>query len=139
MRRIAFLLVALIAWPVPAEDNADSLKTELKRFSGTWKVEKGFADHQPLPPEALLASRIIFENDTFMFKGGPIEQRTTFKVDAAKHSIEIAPPKGERKPLRGLYQFNGIKLTLCVTDGDQIPDKLESGANRLYLELIRDK
>jgi uncharacterized protein (TIGR03067 family) len=124
---------------VLAEDKAATLKAEMKKFSGIWKVEVGTADNQPLPGDGLSKAKIVFEDNTFAFKGGPIDQLTTFKIDPEQKSIEIAPPLGEKQTLRGLYKFDGNKLVLCVTDGEKVPDKLEGGANRLYLVLTKEK
>lgn len=138
MPRIACLVLLLSSWTLLADDKADTQKAEIKRFSGTWKVVKGVADNMPLPDEAKASSRLIFDASNFTFKAGPVEQRTTFTVNAEKQTIEVAPPKGETKTLRGLYKFDGTKLTLVLTDSDKVPDKLEAGENRLYLELVRE-
>jgi uncharacterized protein (TIGR03067 family) len=119
--------------------HADETAAELKKFAGTWKVTSGSADGNPLPAEALLNGRILFDGDRFTFKGGPAEAATTFSVDTSRQTIEIAPPKGETRILRGRYRFDGAKLTLCLTDADKVPETILGGKDRLVLVLERER
>jgi uncharacterized protein (TIGR03067 family) len=135
MPRLAIAFALLIVGNVLADDAAD----EQKKFAGTWKVKEGSADGLALPGEARAASRIVFEGNKFTFKGLPIEQTTTFTVDPAKGTIEIAPPKGETKTLRGRYRFEGATLSMVITDGDKFPEKIEGGKERLMLMLEKEK
>jgi uncharacterized protein (TIGR03067 family) len=117
---------------------ADEKSAEMKKFAGTWKVKDASADGIRLPEEARKMIRLVFEGDRFAFKGGPTQPATTFTVDAAAQTIEIAPPKGETKIMRGRYKFEGATLTICLTDGEKPPDKLEGGKDRLYLILEKE-
>ena len=134
-RSAAILAVLALAGPLTADERS----AELKKFAGTWKVRDGSADGRPLPDEARKASRLVFDGNRFAFRGGPTEPHTTFAIDPARQTIEIAPPKGETRALRGRYRFEGGTLTLCLTDADAAPDALEAGKDRLLLVLERDK
>jgi uncharacterized protein (TIGR03067 family) len=134
MRRWAVVFAVVVVGFAVADD-AD----EHKKFAGTWKVKDGSADGLPLPGEARAASRIVFDGNKFTYKGGPVEQTTTFKLDVPNGTIEIAPPKGESKTLRGRYRFDGASLRLVITEGDKLPDKIEGGKDLLMLVLEKEK
>src|SRR3954469_15928198 len=102
MRRLT-VAVALVVVGHACADDAD----ELKKFTGIWKVKDGSADGLSLPGESRAARRLVLDGNKFTYKGGPIEQTTTFKLDVPNETIEIAPPKGEAKTLRGRYRFDG--------------------------------
>ena len=136
MPRTAALVAALIALgPVLADDPA----AEREKFAGTWKVKDGSADGVSLPSEVRDVARLVFAGDRFTFQGGPVEQATTFTVHPAAGTIEVAPPSGETRTLRGRYRFDGNTLALVLTDADKAPDKIEGGRDRLMLILVRDK
>src|SRR4051812_46127242 len=111
MRRLAVAFALVVVGHAFADD-----AEELKKFTGTWKVKDGSADGLSLPGEARAASRIVFDGNKFTYKGGPIEQTTTFKLDVANGTIEIAPPKGETKIMRGRYRFDGATLSMVFTE-----------------------
>jgi uncharacterized protein (TIGR03067 family) len=135
MRRLfAFVVVMATAGFAFADDG-----TELKKFAGAWKVKSGSSDGVPIPEEARQVARLVFDGDRFAFKGGPTEPVTTFKIDAGSQTIEIAPPKGETKTLRGRYKFDKGVLTLCLTDREKLPETLAGGKDRMVLVLERDR
>jgi uncharacterized protein (TIGR03067 family) len=136
MRRMLVLVAALICiGPALADDGS----AELKKFAGTWKVKDGSSDGLPIPEEARKVAKLQFDGNRFAFKGGPSEPVTTFKVDASSQTIEIAPPKGETKTLRGRYKFDKSSLILCLTDSEKIPETLAGGKDRMILVLERDR
>ncbi len=135
MRRMLSIVAVLIAVAPLSADNG----VEMKKFAGTWKVKDGSSDGIPIPEEARKLARLSFDGNRFAFKGGPTQPVTTFKVNAAAQTIEIAPPKGETKTLRGRYKFERGILTLCLTDGDRMPATLASGKDRMILVLERDR
>jgi len=136
MRR-TFVCVALlmVAGSVLADDGA----ADLKKVAGTWKVKDGSSDGLPIPEEARRVARLQFDGNRFAFKGGPAGPVTTFTIDPATQTIEIAPPKGETKSLRGRYKFDRSTLTLCLTDGNKLPETLKGGKDRMVLVLERDQ
>jgi uncharacterized protein (TIGR03067 family) len=135
MRGLAVFAALIFMGAVVADDPG----TEQKKFAGTWKLKDGSADGVSLPAEVREVARVVFAGDQFTFRGGPVERATTFAVDPAARTIEVAPPKGETKTLRGRYRFDGGTLTLVLTDADKAPDKIEGGRDRLVLVLVRDK
>lgn len=135
MRRLFAVVACLVVLgPVCADDG-----TEMKKFAGAWKVKSGSSDGMPIPEDARQVARLVFDGNRFAFKGGPSEPVTTFKVDAASQTIEIAPPKGETKTLRGRYKFDKGVLTLCLTDREKMPETLAGGKDRMVLVLERDR
>ena len=133
-RMLSIVAVLIVVAPVCADNGA-----ELKKFAGTWKVKDGSSDGIPIPEESRKVARLSFDGNRFAFKGGPTQPVTTFKVDAAAQTIEIAPPKGETKTLRGRYKFARGTLTLCLTDSGKIPATLAGGKDRMILVLERDR
>lgn len=134
MRRIAVGLVLVLATCAGADDAAERAK-----LAGTWKLKDGTTDGQPLPAEAKDAARLVFAADKFSFKSALIQMETTYTLDAAKGTIEIAPPKGEAKTLRGRYKLEDKTLTLCLTDKPDVPADLKGGPDRMVLVLEREK
>jgi uncharacterized protein (TIGR03067 family) len=135
MRRLIVIAAfVMVVGHVCADDG-----TELKKFAGTWKVKDGSADGMPIPDDARKVARLVFDGDRFAFKGGPSEPVTTFKINASSQTIEIAPPKGETKTLRGRYKFDRGTLTLCLTDREKMPETLAGGKDRMVLILERDR
>jgi uncharacterized protein (TIGR03067 family) len=135
MRRLIVIAAfVMVVGPVWADDGA-----EMKKFAGAWKVKSGSADGMPIPEDARQVARLVFDGNRFAFKGGPTEPLTTFKVDAGSQTIEIAPPKGETKTLRGRYKFDKGILTLCLTDREKLPETLAGGKDRMVLVLERDR
>jgi uncharacterized protein (TIGR03067 family) len=135
MRGLAVFAALIVVGPVAADDGG----AEQKKFAGTWKLKDGSADGVRLPPEVRDIARLVFADDRFTFRGGPQERTTTFTVDPAAGTIQVAPPKGETRTLRGRYRFDGPTLTLVLTDADKTPEKIEAGPDRLVLILVRDK
>ena len=131
MRRIALGLMLVLVARAGADDKA--------KFAGTWKLKEGTTDGQPLPAEAKEAARLVFAGDKFVFKSALIQMDTTYTLDAAKGTIEIAPPKGETNTLRGRYKLDDKTLTLCLTDKAEVPADLKGGPDRMVLVLEREK
>jgi uncharacterized protein (TIGR03067 family) len=135
MRRLIVIVAfSMVVGPACADDGS-----EMKKFAGAWKVKDGSADGMPIPDDAKKVARLVFDGDRFAFKGGPSEPVTTFRIDAASQTIEIAPPKGETKTLRGRYKFDKGMLTLCLTDREKLPETLLGGKDRMVLVLERDR
>lgn len=133
MRRFTLIVLACLVVPLQADD------AEIKKFSGTWKVKEGTDDGIAMPAEVREAARIVFDGKKFSFKSALVEQATTFEVDVIKGTITIAPPKGETKPLRGRYKFEGKLLTLTLTDKEDPPIDFKPAAGRMTLLLERER
>ncbi|HEX3152574.1 MAG TPA: TIGR03067 domain-containing protein [Gemmataceae bacterium] len=139
MRRLVVPFIVLVcAVPAIAED---AVEAEQKKLAGTWKAKEGSADGLSLPTESLVLARIVFDGNKFTFKekDGANEKATTYKVDPEKGTIEIIPPKGETKTMRGRYRFDGATLRIVFTEGDKFPEKVEGGKDLLMLVLEKEK
>jgi uncharacterized protein (TIGR03067 family) len=102
----------------------DTVKEELKKFEGTWKIKSMEVGGQELPAEARDKMRLVFKGDKLTMKGTPDgDKETTFTIDPSKKPayIDIQPPKGEKSALVGIYKFDKETLVICGSEAGARP------------------
>lgn len=119
MFRLTLAILLIPALGAAAQEK-NEIKTELKKFEGTWKI-KSFdltGKKESVPAEEREKIRLTFAGEKLSFKGTPQRDReTTIELDPSKKPphITIRPPKDEAKgeTILGIYRFDKDTLTIC--------------------------
>ncbi len=124
---------------------------------GNWVVAEETDDGKLLSSQTLQGRRYLFSDQfvtLFLKAGGVAEQSWLWSIDAAKQPKTITmsgfesdgeggykrDPKGspKKEELRGIYRFEGKRLTIAFRKGDKLPEKFASqpgsGVTLLVLE-----
>ncbi len=128
----AVLVPVAVAFAVGGVAVGGDAKADLKKFQGTWAVEKSLADGKPMPEEEMKKTRVIVSGERFTFlHENDKSPEGTFKIDPGKEPKQIdvmAPFLGGHVAVKGIYKFEGGKLTICVASrqGAERPTRFES-------------
>lgn len=90
-------------------------KTDLDRLQGTWNLASATEDGNPLPPDKVKQTTIVFKGDTFLFPGAAEDATSragTIKLDETKTPKEIDATSTTKEVMLGIYvvQENGYKV-----------------------------
>jgi uncharacterized protein (TIGR03067 family) len=124
---------------------ADSPKSDKDGFQGTWVIEQGTKNGQPLLPELLKSLRITFAGDKIILKSAGQRNQGTFGLDDTKKpgQITITYVDGKTMPSKGIYKFEGgDKLKLHMAEpGMERPVSFDpkKGEKSEVLVLAREK
>jgi uncharacterized protein (TIGR03067 family) len=131
---VAFLFAVSVSFAKAADK--DSLQ-------GSWNVESATHAGEAMPVEVRGKMTLEFKGDKVVAHSpNRPEDPAEFVLDSSKSpkTITIKPPKGE-KELHGIYKLDGDSLTICMTEGSELPTKFESpkGSQIALLVLKREK
>ena len=117
MRKYAWLVAAVaLVGLVGCGSDRDKLQ-------GTWTAEKGESAGGSKSGDELKDTRVVFSGDKVTLKMFGAEVETTYSIDPGKNpkTIDFAAPKGKEneKAILAIYTFEGDKLKLAFTFGDQ--------------------
>jgi uncharacterized protein (TIGR03067 family) len=115
MRSLAVWLVAAAGLALVAASPGGD---DAKKFQGTWEVVEFEIQGKARPAEDLKKVKAVFSGDKFKFETGQSDiKESTFTIDPAKKpkQIDIATDEtGGKLELRGIYEFKGDNLTICL-------------------------
>jgi uncharacterized protein (TIGR03067 family) len=123
---------------------AEPADADQKNIQGAWTVVA--AEMRGEKKEDLLGSKVRFAANkiTVEIKGQEAAKEGTFMLDASMklRRLDIVP-RGEEKPMLGIYELDGDNLKICLGDSpdEARPVKFETQAERkvVLLVLKRDK
>jgi uncharacterized protein (TIGR03067 family) len=147
MTRFILAALAVGAWLGQsiclADEKADAIKAELKRFEGTWKFESMVFEGKAVPADDFRDSRMTIEGDRFTTKGRE-SARGTFVVDptATPKTIDVAieTKDGGVVKILGLYTLEGDTYTICSGyPGKPRPAEFKAGEGRGLQVMKREK
>jgi uncharacterized protein (TIGR03067 family) len=109
---LGMLAGALMAADPPAEDAA---KKDLQQMQGDWAAVSYIRDGQALPDDdAQALFRTVKGNEYTVYQFRKAIGQGTFTLDATKKPRTIdAQPKGQDKPILGIYEIDGKTWKLC--------------------------
>lgn len=113
--------------PISADNKTDDkAKNDLKKFQGNWKLVEVQHDGKGLPPEGLADLKeldaVVKDNVVILKEKGEVKDgwNVSFKLDAAKKPKEfyltMSIRDGKPKTSKGIYRFDGDKLTICIRE-----------------------
>jgi uncharacterized protein (TIGR03067 family) len=129
---------------VAAPATKEAPKKEAPSIVGEWSPSSALRGGKPdMPPPG---TSITFTADgKVLLKEGKAEkaEEGTYKIDAKKDpaEIDIMPPKGEERPVTGIFKFDKESLILCISMSKDRPSKFESpeGTEIMLVTLQRVK
>jgi uncharacterized protein (TIGR03067 family) len=115
-------------------------------FAGNWNITRIVDDGEKLGPELIKRrfaenGRIRFGTRTFSIVNPRTEERrvNAYRLDPTKSPSEIDVTTQMDSVLKGIYTFEGDKLTLCVAknDDDERPTRFDApgGSDRLLVSM----
>lgn len=141
MRWQAVLVVAIVgslSVPTLAQDDKDKVKTEMKRFEGTWKVVS--ATRAGKAAKELEGAKITFAGEKITVEIRSDTRTGSFAValppanmQAALATISLQPSEPGEKALQGVYQFEGADGLKIHLDRDVPPTTLDPRVSRSVL------
>jgi uncharacterized protein (TIGR03067 family) len=119
--------IAGLAWLIAgAALAADGPADEVKKFDGAWVFESVLRNGKADPIDDYKDVRVVFKGGSFtLFKGDKELAAGTFTLPPGQTPAAIdttmtsGPDKGKSE--KGIYKFDGDKLTLCFGEGDKAP------------------
>lgn len=135
----SLLAVGLLLLPATAAHAADKDKLQ-----GYWKVEKAVRDGMEMPNEERDKLKLEFKGDKVIpHEGDRTEEAAEFVLDETKKpkAIDIKPPKGEEKLVKGIYELTGDTLKICFARAGERPTEFSSaaGSKMMFIQLKRAK
>ena len=117
MRLAAWLMLAL-GGLLQADDKADANKKDLATMQGDWALTSMTRDGMKFPDEdAQALFRTVKGKQYTVSRYEKVAGKGTFTIDATTkpHTIDFLPDteKDKSRVLRGIYKFDGEKLTIC--------------------------
>jgi uncharacterized protein (TIGR03067 family) len=115
-----------------ADDKAEDVDKELKKFQGTWTVESVEAGGMEVPIELFKGMTVTFEGDKYIVKlGDEVIQKATQKLDPSKSpkamdgTVAEGPHKGT--VILGIYEISEDKLKICFDpEGKKRPTEFKT-------------
>jgi uncharacterized protein (TIGR03067 family) len=119
---------------VRADDKSD-IKTELKKWEGTWTFESVEAGGMKLSADLLKGMSVTYEGDKYSVKmGNMVVEAATLKLDPSKSpktfdsTVSDGPNKGT--VLLGIYEFDGDTVKVCFDpEGKKRPTEFKTAAD----------
>jgi uncharacterized protein (TIGR03067 family) len=109
-------LATVVPKTLGAADDAAKVKTELKKFQGSW-VDV-YAEKASQKQEQVGDHRLKFDGETFSVADhGRVQEKGTIKLNPSKNPMEIdlrfQDRNDEEKTVLGIYTWDGENLKLC--------------------------
>ena len=114
---------------------------DLDKFQGTWEVVSAARGGEKAPAERLKQMEIVIKEKTMEIRiEGRAVETATIKIDSSKDPKTIdfqAKDRAENEPSRGIYQFDGDTLKLCLRKrGGKRPTEFATKADERGLVLM---
>ena len=133
------LVTLLCILTAPAETGAGAgdkgdVEKELKKFQGTWKVERVEAEGKEIPIDSFKGMTVTFEGDKYTVKvGDEVIQRATQKLDPSQSpktldgTVTEGPHKGT--VILGIYETSADALKVCFDpEGKKRPTEFKTAS-----------
>jgi uncharacterized protein (TIGR03067 family) len=143
MKRTLLLALAACLLVLTGQTHAEPGKDDAKKIQGKWTLSAIERDGKevPLPPEARRTVTITAD------KLEPAGQKAApYKLGVEKKlgTIDVNPPEGKVKTVKGLYELEGDTLKICFParkpgEEGKRPEKLTSEGGRELLTFKRQK
>jgi len=140
------LLFVLAATAVVGADGSkpDSIKDEIKKFAGTWKLVSASMDGVDQMPEQVKTGSLVVESDKFTLKIGNEIHKGKFVIDPTTKpkTIDVEFTEGPLKDSKvlGVYQIDGNKRKSCFAEPTMDrPADLAAGKGRYLWTWQADK
>ena len=110
-----------------------AVEKELKKFQGTWTVERVEAGGKEVPIELFKGMTVAFEGDKYTVKvGDKLVQAATQKLDPSKSpkTLDATVAEGpEKSVILGIYEINEDTLKVCFDpEGKKRPTEFKTAA-----------
>jgi RNA polymerase sigma factor (sigma-70 family) len=122
-----------------AEENREAEpKADSEQIHGKWVVVSVEAAGKPF--DEAIGDVMIFDNDKYFsnhVKNGDIDAGA-FRLDSSKKPKQFdRTARGESKPIPGIYELDGDKLTICIADDTKgRPIEFATSPDRTMLYLV---
>lgn len=131
---LGILLAAATA--VRADDSFDG-----KKWNGTWTVKRLQVEGVDAPTDLRNKVTVVIDGNQMTVKGFDAQDvKNTFslKTSSRPGQIDLTPARANSPAAKGIYQFDGNTLSICVSDtGDrpgEFATKTKSGQVLMVLE-----
>lgn len=115
-------IVIALALAIVAQDaQQDLLAKDAAQHEGYWVVDSFHYDGQDAPADVVksITRQVTGDHVTWKRDGKPFSGSTlTLDIKPTPKTITIVPEGGQArdKPVKGIYKFDGDKLTLCMAE-----------------------
>jgi uncharacterized protein (TIGR03067 family) len=141
------LLLAVVFLAGAADGAKDESAKDLEKMQGDWAADSLVRGGFPLPADDARAYfRTVKDDQYTVSRYSKVVGKGTFKIDATKKPKTIdsqpADPTGKIKPVLGIYELDGDKLTICNAEpGKERPTEFTSkeGSGNSLTVWLREK
>jgi uncharacterized protein (TIGR03067 family) len=120
---LATVAATLLAWQ--GSDLDDLIRKDKERMQGSWRVIAAESKGEKVEAINLKGLLLTFEGDDIQVKENKeVQKRYAFKLrpDKKPKQIDFTYTAGPRrgKTDRGIYQFQGERLTFCIQEDEEL-------------------
>lgn len=140
MKPTATLLFLLLAYTLTSgQDKDESVRKDLSRLQGNWKLISGELAGQALPAGILSGFSLTIRDNQYEFRNSQETEKATMLLDPSKKPahIDFTITEGSYKGQKqiGIYELSDYKVKFCLAQPDdkKRPEAFKTTAENQFM------